>query len=180
MIGQCLTGTRDRRRTFWATQPDACGSSSDNCGECGRVGLKLECGQGGASYSTENYVIGLALNILLTDARKPDSACGYAPGNRGGFWADSFRSDVHTSGSKLRQIPTTASVRETVSLVKAFAEDDLKKLVSYGVAVSVEVEATYKGNNQIDLGAKIIGQSGEIYRVGVAGQRIKNAWVWSN
>lgn len=181
MIGQCLTGSRDRRRVFWATQPNACGSERNECGDdCGRIGLKLECAPGGASYSNENYAIGLALNILLTDGRKPDTECGYAPGNRGGFWADSFRRDGQSSGSLLRTIPATYSVRETVQLVKAYATSDLQKLVTYGVALKVEVDAEYKGGNKIDLTAIITGQTGVVSRVGVSGQRIQNAWVWSN
>lgn len=180
MIQQCFSGSQERRRVFWVTQPNACGVVSDGCDACVRPGLNLICGdQGGVTINNQNYVAGLVLNILLTDARNPDNNCGYTPGTRGGFWADSFRGDGLGSGSKIRQISVKNSVREIVALAKAYAQDDLKKLVAYGVAKSVTVEAIYEGSNRISLNVTVNGQDGTVTRVGVLGERIKNAWVWS-
>ncbi|QBQ72051.2 virion-associated protein [Agrobacterium phage Milano] len=176
----CTVDVADRRKRFWTTQIAACGTSSDDCGDCARPGLQLMCnGQGQVTVSTDNYAVGLALNILLTDASKADTGCGWTPGNRGGFWGDSFRSDNLRSGSKIRQVPTRTSMRETVSLIRAYALDDLKKLVTYGVAKSVDVDLTYRGSNKIDMTVIIQGVDGNESRVGLTGERISNAWVWS-
>jgi len=180
LFGNCVSGSQERRRRFWVTQPNACATESDDCDTCARPGLNLICNDvGQVTINTENYVTGLVLNILMTDARKPDNGCGYTPGTRGGFWADTFRTDGLGSGSKLRQISVNNSVREIVSLAKAYAQDDLKKLVAYGVAKSVTVDAEYKGGNRVALTIIVNGQDGTVTRVGVLGERIKNSWVWS-
>jgi phage gp46-like protein len=176
----CNFEVADRRKRFWTTQIAACGTSSDNCGTCARPGLQLMCnGQGQVTFDTNNYAVGLALNILLTDASKADTGCGWTPGSRGGFWGDSFRSDNLRSGSKIRQVSARKSMRETVSLIRAYALDDLKKLVTYGVARGVNVELTYQGSNKIDMLVIIQGVDGNESRVGLTGERIANAWVWS-
>lgn len=180
LFSRCVSGSQERRRRFWVTQANACSPEVTNCDTCARPGLNLICNDvGQITINTDNYVTGLALNILLTDARKPDDGCGYTPGTRGGFWADSFRVDGLGSGSKLRQIPVNKSVRDIVSLAKAYAQDDLKKLVAYGVAKSVKVETEYKGSNRVALDITIEGEDGTVSRVGVLGERIKNSWVWS-
>lgn len=180
LFNQCVSGSQERRRRFWVTQANACMAESDNCDTCARPGLNLICNDvGQVTINNSNYVVGLVLNILLTDARKPDNGCGYTPGTRGGFWADSFRTDGLGSGSKLRQISVNKTVREIVSLAKAYAQDDLKKLVAYGVAKSVNVEAEYKGSNRIALEITVNGEDGTVSKVGVLGERIKNSWVWS-
>nr|DAF77028.1 MAG TPA: hypothetical protein [Caudoviricetes sp.] len=175
----CNFDVADRRKRFWTTQVAACGTGTDDCGTCARPGLQLLCGDGQVTISTDNYAAGLALNILLTDAAKADTGCGWTPGNRGGFWGDSFRDDNLRSGSKIRQVPTRTSMRETISLVRAYALDDLKKLVTYGVAKSVDVDLTYQGSNKIDMTVIIQGVDGNESRVGLTGERISNAWVWS-
>lgn len=180
LFNRCVSGSQERRRRFWVTQPNACAAENDNCDTCARPGLNLICNDAGqVTINNDNYVTGLVLNILLTDARKPDNGCGYTPGTRGGFWADSFRTDGLGTGSKLRQISVNKSVRDIVSLAKAYAQDDLNKLVAYGVAKSVKVEADYKGSNRVGLTIIVSGEDGTVTKVGVQGERIKNSWVWS-
>lgn len=182
MFNQCVTGSEDRRRVFWTTQANGCGTEEDECGQdCARPGLRLLCGPGnaGATIANNDYAIGLALNILLTDGKKPDTRCGYAPGNRGGFWGDSFREDNLGSGSQIRNVSPRKSIFETMALIKAFAVADLKKLVTYGVAVAVDVDLLYVGDNRLNMTITVTGQAGVQSRVGLTGQRIKNSWVWS-
>jgi Phage protein GP46. len=177
----CNSATIDRRRTFWTTKDGACGSEPSCGNECGNPGLKIVCGAGGgATFETDEYAVGLALNILLTNGRKEDSSCGHVPGTRGGHWADSFRTDGKTSGSRFRYVKATGRIQETMALLKAYATDDLKKLVDYGVAVSVSVDMKYIGGNVMSLGITIMGVTGRESRVGLIGTRLENSWVWSN
>lgn len=176
---KCAELVGDRRRLFWATQPHACGSLK-NCGqECGTPGLAIVPKGDGASISTENYVRGLVYNILFTDGRKALVTCGYTPGTRGGHWSDSFRPDQgQYSGSLMRFVKSTGRVRDDLALIKAAAEFDLRKLISYGVATQVEVTVTYAGRGRADLVAIVTGPSGETATVGASGSTIDNAWVW--
>ena len=169
----------DRRVRFWSTQSNAYGHY-DICNnqECGIPGLKIISHEQSATISTKDYVVGLALNILLTDAKKDDKACGYLPGTRGGHWSDSFTGA--TTGSKLRQIPTTYSIRETLSLVKANIQQDCQKLVyPYGVAEKIKTDVSYDGVNDIHVLLRIFGRSEKVYSVGLLGTRQTNSWVWN-
>lgn len=176
----CNQIQNDRRRLFWVTQPNACGENVDGCGDtCGNMGLQPIDTPQGRTFSTDQYVRGLALNILGTDGRKELTQCGVTPGNRGGYWADSFRKDGGASGSLLRFIKTTGRVREDTALMQAVAQKDLDKLVTlYKVAVSVSVTVTYIGRGTASLVAEIVGRSGETSKVGFIGSRLGNDWVW--
>lgn len=198
-MSRCAPGPASRRRIFWATQPDACGVVEE-CGPCGVPGLSLvapdgcatmECNPaasspcpgvpGPRSIDNTNYVRGLALNILLTDQRREDTECGHRPGERGGHWSDAYRRDGQLSGSRLRnEVPCKGSVNEAVNLIRGYAQADLEKLVRAGVAVRVEVEARYAGNNVIDLDAKIFGMAGDLVTVGISGTRLANGWAWTS
>lgn len=184
----------DRRRRFWATQPD-CASEEDACGPCGVPGLRpvdviddcrtcmLGCHDScshppplGVSLDTSEWVRGLALNILMTDARRDDTACGHRPGMRGGHWSESFvRSSI---GSRWREIPATCAIAELVKLIETYVESDLSKLVAYGVATSVEVAVAYAGNNTMKIEATINGQAFGSARVGASLARLPNGWAW--
>ena len=173
-MSDCYHGVRGRRRLFWATQPAACGTV-DVCGaECGRPGLSVE----GGAVAFSDYVRGLALNILMTDARKEDVTCGHRPGNRGGHWSDAYRGDGMGVGSRVRDIPPQTSMADAVKLVQAYGQADLAKLVSYGVAQSVDVKAANVGGGIVALTADIIGTTGEAARVGVSAARVENQWAW--
>lgn len=176
----CIASTTDRRRTFWTTQP--CGAD-ELCGnQCGsEYGLKLNPSVDGfRSISTADYVKSLALNILLTDGRRPDAPCGYRPGVRGGHWSDSFRPQEYrgTAGSLIATLNSHKSIADALAELKALVKFDMQKLVAYGVATSVDVAADYVGNNAAKLTIKIIGFAGETVNVGATLTRVKNSWAW--
>ncbi len=201
----CATATNGRKRTFWATQPDACGSGTDQCGDtCGAPGLVLtssrcggirceccpspvvdpECGVPDLpqavprSIVTTNWLRGLVLNILGTDGKLPDKACGYAPGVQGGHWGDSFRGDGQRSGTLIRTKPLASSVREAVNLVHAQLEADLAKLIVMRVATKVEVNTAYLGGLRMRADVIVHSPQGQTARVGVDGTRAGNDWIW--
>lgn len=179
---QCNGPVAGRRKTFWVTQPDVCGTDALCDTPCGMPGLALYTPESAGSefktFRTNDYVRGLAINILFTDSRKDDTYCGHRPGARGGDWTDSFRSDGGTSGTNLRYLQPQKSVTDNVVMVREYIRNSLQKLVKYGVASSVEVTAKYIGGNVIRVTAEIIGVDGELSRVGVSGNRIANSWTW--
>ena len=200
-LSRCAVAPARQRRLFWATQA-SCGSvplcqgpSSEAAKDCGSAGLVVECIPDpcdlgchddcpprilGTKISTGNWVSGLVLNILLTDARFEDSECGSRPGNRGGHWSESFRGDNRKTGSRIRQIDADCSIGETLQLVEGYVEDDLSSLLVWGVAKSIDVVATYGGSNRVDTTITIIGERDDEIRVGVTGTRLKNGWVWGS
>lgn len=178
-MNACGAVSADRRRVFWTTQPEGCGTALDACGnECAQPGLSLLSVAGGKTFANNDYVRGLALNMLLTQGRRPDNDCGYRPGARGGHWQDTFRDDGQSSGSLMLNVPQKASVRECLTLIQAYAEATLGKLVTLGVASSVTVQVDYVGAGNVNVAASIYGQGVEISKVGVTVARLQNGWVW--
>lgn len=179
---QCNGPVTGRRKLFWTTQPDACGTTENCFGECGAPGLvsyiPLGRTDGGRTFRTNDYVRSLALNILLTDGRHEDVPCGYRPGARGGHWSDSFREDGITSGTNVRYLKPQKSVSDTVKIIQEYLRNSMQKLVRYGVATSVTVECTYAGGGVIDAVIIIFGTDGLTSRVGITGSRLENSWVW--
>lgn len=177
----CHPGLTDRQRTFWTTQPCAekgslCGNNCDDS-----YGLKLvEVGEDQATIDNSDYVRSLALNILMTDGRRPDAPCGYRPGVRGGHWSDSFRKPEYaaTAGSLIATLNAHKSIGEAVNELQALVQYDMQKLVKYGVATAVEVKAEYVGSNVVNLAIKINGFAGDAVAVGASLVRVKNAWAW--
>ena len=177
---QCSGPVLGRRRIFWTTQPDACGSETSCQASCGSSGLETYVPEGadGRTFRNNDWVRGLALNILLTDAQKDDTACGHRPGARGGHWSDSYRTDGQKAGTQLRYIPRQKSVQDSVQLIQAYMAASLNKLVAYGVAAMVTVTVKYIGRNTYNADIEIIGQNGQTSRVGIVGNRLENSWVW--
>lgn len=175
----CFVGVNDRRRIFWATQPSACGSFFKCDGDdCGFPGIEIIKDGAEATISNSAYVRGLALNILYTNGVRDSSRCGgFMPGSRGGHWSDSFTGT--SSGSSIIDIPVSYTVGQMVNLVKAFVTQAMRKLVTYGVATNVSVDATYGGNNSVDVTIIITGSSNNREMVTVSGQRQSNSWVWN-
>lgn len=188
MVDTCYSMPRDRRRVFWATQnkpnPDA-----DTCHvQCGLTGLHMIdpvtdksvilANDKPATIQTTEWVRGLALNILGTNGRKPDTACGYKPGSLGGHWSESFAQPGTKVGNLVYSIPQQARVSDYVLLVQEYANSALQKMVTYGVAKQVSVTAKYAGNNEIDLTIDILGSDGNNSNVGVSGRVLENTWMW--
>lgn len=177
-MDNCISPPGSRRRLFWATQPDACGSEercSLNCGDPG-----LEFNEDGNGFSTENWIRGLIINMLMTDGRKDDTACGFKPGAQGGHWSSSYiESGPPDIGTLIRDIPPTGRVNDHVLLVVAYARATLERLVSRGVALSVDVSGAYVGDGRINLDIIVNGRRDDETRVGLSGSRMENGWIWS-
>jgi phage gp46-like protein len=177
----CSIQPQNRRRLFWSTQPDSCSTddtSNNVCGfDCGRPGLKFTDTDGTSSISTDNWIRGLALNMLMTDARREDTNCGFTPGGQGGHWSESYMSGDRV-GTLLRTIDSSGSVAQLRSLVAAYAKATLERLVTRGVATRVEVAAEYLGSGRFQLAAEIYGTENGTARVGLAAQRLTEGWVW--
>ena len=175
-MATCVTTAIGRRKLFWATQPDAAGEDALCGANCGRPGLTLD----GSSLSTENWIRGLAINMLMTDGREPNTECGYTPGAQGGHWSESYMSVMATVGTLVRTVKPAGRTQELTALVKGYVEATLARLVTRGVASSIEVEVKYQGSGRFLVDAQIIGTSGEVSKVGISGQRLANGWVWES
>jgi phage gp46-like protein len=132
----------------------------------------------GATINTENYVQGLVLNILGTNAAQAPSICGNIPGQRLGYWLDSIAGNK--SGSSIRYVPTLGfTTAQAVQFIQMQADADLKKLIQYGVANSVTVTASYVGNGTIALKIVVEGVDDTTTVVNSTMTKITNAWVWN-
>lgn len=186
-MDDCRVNTRDRRRCFWATQPDC--SMEYVCGEpCSIPGLKFENDR----IETDNWIQGLVLNILNTNKRQDRSICGVNPTAIGGYWAESFidgESGLYGGaergyrvGTSLRYVDTSSMrIREATAHIEAILQTDLQKLVLLGVAQSVEVTVEYAGDQRMVADIEIYGPNGVPYgRVALIGQRDANmTFYWS-
>lgn len=195
----CTPSDLDRRKIFWTTQPDACGIET-RCGvNCGTPGLSLtetncdfpcrpntdnlDCPPeptSPRSFATNDWVRSLVINMLMTDARMPDSPCGYRPGSQGGHWSESYiESGPTTIGTLMRTVQAVGSIQDGVNIVVAFAQSTLDRLIARGVASAVEVTGKYIGDGVMNLDILISGQGGQgPTKVGLSGQRVINGWVW--
>jgi phage gp46-like protein len=178
---ECTGPIQGRRRIFWTTQPDSCGGVVSCAAECGIPGLALytpESDPKARTFRNDDWIRGLALNMLGTDGRKDDTLCGHRPGARGGHWSDIFRGDGKSSGTQLRYVSKQTSVVDTVQVIQAHMQMTLQRMVDYGVASAVTVKVTYAGRNVYNANIEIIGTNGHTSRVGVVGNRLENSWVW--
>jgi hypothetical protein len=188
------------RRVFWVTQPDACAPDTNACGApCARPGLRMidvadncdmlgnfdPCKTGatpkllGRTIDNSNYMRGLALNILGTNDRRDDTPCGWLPGRRGGYWADSFMGNVQFQGA-LDDLPATGTIAEALLNLKRAVQTKLKPLVTMAVAETVTVTTTYTGRDGFHVAIDIAGRgSNNLVRVGMTANRLKNSWAWS-
>jgi phage gp46-like protein len=197
----CNESSPHRRRLFWATQPELCVPAfappknlyteecpqppapvANNCGfQCGRPGLQVQqmvCQDcDGATISTENWVRGLAINMLMTDGRAQDTSCGYRPGSQGGHWSESYMAG-DSVGTLLRTIPPQGRVIEAQALLTAYAKATLERMVTRGVANRIEVTTAYLGDGRFQQDIEIYGTSYGDAKVGLAASRAVNEWVW--
>lgn len=133
----------------------------------------------GGTIETANYVQGLALNILGTNAAQAPTFCGNIPGQRLGYWLDDVTGNK--SGSSVRYIPTSGfTISQCVQFVQMQANADMQKLVKYGVASSVTVTALYIGNATIGLKIIIEGIDDTTTVVNSTMTKLSNAWVWNS
>lgn len=169
----CAQTPAGRRRLYW-THAD-CGEMS-SCGvTCAQFGFTAGQGQ----PSGIEWVRGLAINILMTHGQRPESTCGVRPGNRGGHWSEAFVPNNDGFGSLLHTAQASRSVRDSLNEIRAYAIAAMNKLVSYGVADSVNTTVEYLGGAKVSLRVEIFGRNGDRSNVAIAGERASNAWIWS-
>lgn len=169
------------RRKFWTTSLDSC--VADSCGTltCGKPGLTLveNDEKTGASFETNDWVTSIALNMLLTDARRRDSKCGYAPGTMNGHWSESFIGGQDAEiGTHVRYIDPKLSVRDAVMQIKAEVQLTLNRLIKYGIAVEVIVAAKYIGDGLVSMVIDILGSAIDPTRIAITAKRSENSWAW--
>lgn len=178
-MSHCISAVNAQRRHFWSSQITDC-DIGDSCGaSCHEVNLELIHTDDGATISTDNWVVGIAMNILLTDARREDTACGYVPRAINGHWSENFIAGDIRVGTGLRYIPPAANINESVALIVAYARNSLEKLMTYGVAQDVNVTGSYIGGAQMQLNIEITSQDGSTNRVAITAQRTNNQWRWN-
>lgn len=181
-FSRCLIPPTMRRRLFWSTQPNR---EDEECGRiCDRMGQRfLDTVSGntvtGRTIDTSDWVRGLAINILGTDGEVEASDCGVRPGLRGGHWSQSFSAADEGFGTNLRRQIIDCSIGEAAAVVEAILLASLSRLVTYGVARSVDVTARYLGRGQVEAEIEIVGESDGTTKVAITGSRIANAWVWN-
>lgn len=175
----CSVPAATRRKKFWATQPDSCGRNEVCGNECGQPGLLFMASGTSKTISTDAWLRGLIINMLMTDGKSPDTPCGYRPGSQGGHWSESYISNGPASvGTLLRRVPPTGSMNESMALIVAFAQETLGRLVSRGVAEVITVAGKYLGQGRMQLDVTVQGRGNENVNVGVIAKRLANGWVW--
>lgn len=176
----CVTSSVGRRKLFWATQPDACDVEESCGGRCGSPGLTLTGNDpdGQRSISTENWLRGLLVNMLMTDGRRPDTPCGYTPIGQGGHWSESYIEDNAGIGTLIRTVSPAKRTSELEAVLSAYAQQTLSKLIGRGVARSVEVKVTYVSGGTFNVEAAVVGVDNLSSRIGLSAQRLENGWVW--
>lgn len=149
---------------------DSCGTAS-LCGhECGLPGLRIRdsncpicnpvadpsCApvpdDGFATISTSDWEIGLALNILMTDARMPSAFCEGTLAT-GGHWSESYiEGGPPFVGSLLRNTTRKSTRPEAEAEIEAYIAAALQRMVHYGVATAVSVDV-----RMIDDASALVG-----------------------
>jgi hypothetical protein len=185
----CLNQNVGRRRIFWTTQQQACGEYV-LCGqECSIPGLAYEVNNqpaidqglpGEPGYRTiknDDWLRSLILNILNTRARS-DLRCP-SPAAVYGHWSESYRSDGLWVGSRLWNAAAKSYIRiaDAVKAIEAAIRADMGKLLVLGVADSVEVEATYRGRNSVEVIITATKLNAR-HVLNLSGALATNAWVW--
>jgi hypothetical protein len=181
----CLAQNAGRRRIFWTTQPEACGSYV-SCGvECSIPGLVYEDSTephisvepAGRTIKTTDWINSLILNILNTRARS-DIRCP-SPAAVYGHWSESYRGDGLWVGSRLWNAASKSYIRvaDSVKAIEAAVKADVGKLVVLGVADSVSVDATYQGRNSVAV-VVVATHAQARHVVNLSGTLTADTWIW--
>lgn len=174
----CNTSASNRRKLFWATQPEACGSSYECGASCGKPGLGFEDDNlGNRTLLTTDWLRGLILNMLMTDGRRLDNECGYNPNGIGGHWSESYGGGA--IGTLIRTIEPKGSINQLTALIQAHAESTMSRLVTRGVALKVNCVASYIGSGKFSLAIEVFGRNNQVSKVGLSADRLSNGWIWS-
>jgi phage gp46-like protein len=152
----CQTLPTARVRPFWTYKQNSCGEalSPDPCGQagCGLPGFQRNVVDGGgATIDTAARIVSMAIMILMTRQAVVSQACGNVPVGKGGYWGDSYRADNLKSGTRIYDVPTNLPIAQQVTLIQAYAQQDLQKLVALKEATDVTAKATYAGGGNVKL-----------------------------
>ncbi|MGY3615656.1 phage GP46 family protein [Bradyrhizobium sp. USDA 10063] len=173
----CLAQNTGRRRIFWTTRVEVCGNYT-LCGEpCTIPGLEYEDSESGRTIKTDEWLNGLILNILNTRART-DAKCP-SPAAVFGHWSESYRDDGLYIGSRLWNAASKAYVRvaDAVKAIQAAVQADMGKLIAMGVADSVDVSATYRGRNLVEVLVTATVMNNR-HVLSLSGHFVSGTWVW--
>ena len=188
----CFDQNVGRRRIFWTTRAEACGSYV-LCGvDCSIPGLEYEdrddpypdqslppASRGFRTIKTDEWLQGLILNILNTRART-DAKCP-TPAAVYGHWSENYRGDNIYIGSTLWNAAEKSYVRtnDEVKAIRAAVQADMNKLVAMGIADSVEVEANLSSRNSrtVVIVVSVTTSTGRS-RVNLSGSFVSETWVW--
>lgn len=177
----CSVNPLSRLRSFWTTQPNACGEYQACGDQCGIPGLQYIDSEEGRTIANNNWLYSLVLNILNTRAREPVVKCGAYVSGVGGHWSESYREDGLYTGTTIwsYQRQTASSISEITKMLSVQLQADMAKLVKMGVASSVDVSVTYKGSNKVEavitVSSLLVGDSTTI---ALTSERVANEWVW--
>jgi hypothetical protein len=181
----CLGQNVGRRRIFWTTRPEVCGSYI-LCGiECAIPGLEYKVvddpvvghGATGRTIKNDEWLQSLILNILntraRTDLRCPSPAAVY------GHWSESYRDDGLYIGSRLWNAASKSYIRvaDAVKAIAAAIKSDMGKLTAQGLADSVDVDAVYRGRNRVDVTITAIVRNAR-HVLNLSGTYASETWVW--
>ena len=200
----CLDQNVGRRRIFWTTQQEACGDHI-LCGhECAIPGLEyvdteaayieqhrsssglfngspvkdVAWEDGFRSIARKEWMLSLILNILntraRTDLRCPTPAAVY------GHWSESYRDDGLWIGSRLWNAAEKSYIRvaDSVKAIQAAIQADMAKLTALGVADTVEVVATYRGRNSVEVSIIAIKRNAR-HVLNLSGTFVSDTWIWN-
>lgn len=181
LLDPCLEQNAGRRRIFWTTRAEACGSYILCGAECSIPGLEYEDDdtkiEGGRTIKNDEWLQGLILNILNTRART-DSKCP-APQAVYGHWSESYRDDNLWIGSRMWNAAEKSYIRiaDAVKAIGAAVQADMGKLTAMGLADSVAVEATYRGRNRVDIMITAVSRRTR-HVLNLSGTYATDTWVW--
>jgi hypothetical protein len=190
----CLEQHVGRRRMFWTTHQEACGTY-ELCGHvCAIPGLVYEdidapyvdpriyppTGSSEADFrtiKTDEWLLGLILNILNTRARN-DVGCP-TPAAVFGHWSESYRDDGLYIGSLMWNAAEKSYIRiaDAVKALVTAVKSDMGKLVAMELAQSVDVEGEYLGDNSVGITVLAHTVTG-LRRLNLSGAFVSETWVW--
>lgn len=176
---------------FWTTRPELDGRGV-KCVPCATQsvdwqraspdemhlaeGVGVQVGDYGA-FSSRDYIRGLAINYLLTDAESMDANC-VRQITRRGWWADAWRTDGFRMGSRLWTLQWERTVSETLVKARQYAAEALQPLLEYHVASSIDVKARLAGRDTIVIDVTINGPWGPIGFSLSGIERIPYGFLW--
>lgn len=154
-------------------------NSCVTCCDVGRTGTPNWNVGRDKTLDTTEWVRGWVLNQLSTRAQVTcEEEIGIRDRRRGGWWADSHRETTFATGSKLWSLKWSQTVNATLETAKRYAEEALSYLVTWGIADSVTVSASYVNKVVLKLNVIVVGPSFKVATT-LQGQALPDyTWLW--